>query len=583
MWFTPFSINYYYFGHLITALLTKLSGIPSWISYNLMIATLFAFTFTLSFSIGINLYRGLGKTKTRIFSGLLTAFLVACAGNFHTIYAFFKSYKDTPVPFFQLAFSPQTFPNSYWYPNATRFIYNTIHEFPLYSFIVSDLHGHVLSIPIVLTIIALLLNLFFDVKLKTAALFLFSFLIAIAYMTNAWDGIIYFMLIAITLLYFTLKQTSLEQKMKSEKVKSKNYRVKLDIFNTSYEFFVFDFLYLILILIVGFLLFSLPFSINFKPFVSGIGVLCMPEFLTRIGHIGPLLFEAQHCQKSPLWQLLILHGFFSIWTLVFLFKKKNWAKNDIFVVFLLLLSTFLIILPEFIYMKDIYPAHYRANTMFKLAYQAFIMLSLATGYIITKTITNFKLPRLAAKQAISNLRLSHLIGALLVFIGSIGLFLVSIYPYFAIFSYYGDLKTYRGLNGLNYLNALYSSDYQAIMWLNKHIQGQPVILEAQGDSYTNYARISSNTGLPTVLGWTVHEWLWRGSYDIPAPRITDVKTLYETESLTIAKKLISSYDISFIYIGDLERQKYPTLQEKKFEDLGKIVYQKGTTKIYKIL
>src|SRR6185312_124946 len=29
IWFTPFPINYYYFGHLITATLTKLSSIPS--------------------------------------------------------------------------------------------------------------------------------------------------------------------------------------------------------------------------------------------------------------------------------------------------------------------------------------------------------------------------------------------------------------------------------------------------------------------------------------------------------------------------------------------------------------------------
>ena len=53
MWLTPFSINYYYFGHLFTAVLTKLSQIPSFITFNLMIASLFAFTFTMSFSIGI--------------------------------------------------------------------------------------------------------------------------------------------------------------------------------------------------------------------------------------------------------------------------------------------------------------------------------------------------------------------------------------------------------------------------------------------------------------------------------------------------------------------------------------------------
>src|SRR3990170_4408323 len=55
MWFPPFPINYYYFGHLVTAVMTKISFVPSFISYNLMIATLFSFTFTLSFSLGLNM------------------------------------------------------------------------------------------------------------------------------------------------------------------------------------------------------------------------------------------------------------------------------------------------------------------------------------------------------------------------------------------------------------------------------------------------------------------------------------------------------------------------------------------------
>ena len=40
MWFAGGSINYYYFGHYISAFLTRLSGIATEISYNLMMATL---------------------------------------------------------------------------------------------------------------------------------------------------------------------------------------------------------------------------------------------------------------------------------------------------------------------------------------------------------------------------------------------------------------------------------------------------------------------------------------------------------------------------------------------------------------
>ena len=161
------------------------------------------------------------------------------------------------------------------------------------------------------------------------------------------------------------------------------------------------------------------------------------------------------------------------------------------------------------------------------------------------------------------------------------MFFVTIYPYFSIPSGYGNFAKYKGLNGINYLQTLLPGDYLAINWINKNISGQPVILEAQGDSYTTYARISANTGLPTVLGWTVHEWLWRGSYDVPASRFPDIINLYETSSVGLAKNIINKYHISYIYIGGLEREKYK-VSEDKFKKLGKLVYSNNQTHIYKI-
>jgi uncharacterized membrane protein len=129
MWYTPLTINYYYFGHLATAVLTKLSSLPSFITFNLMIATLFTLTFSAAFSIGVNLFEKSGHTLKALLTGTVTAFLLAFGGNLTTIYAFFKAYTpaDSPVPFWQLPFLPFSFPNNYWYPNATRFIYHTIH------------------------------------------------------------------------------------------------------------------------------------------------------------------------------------------------------------------------------------------------------------------------------------------------------------------------------------------------------------------------------------------------------------------------------------------------------------------------
>lgn len=618
MWLTPFPINYYYFGHLMTAVVIKLSGIQSAIGYNLMLSSIFAFTFTGAFSIGLNLFNSIisvnRRLRSALISGLLTAFLVTLAGNLHPIYSFFTAYQnENPKPLWDLVFNPSSFPNSYWYPNATRFIYNTIHEFPSYSFVVSDLHGHVLDIPIVLLTIALLLSIFlsslkdqsqvqsakfkaqsysskfkilknipqllpFNFKLLT----LLAFLLAIMYMTNVLDFPIYLLLAVIVISYLFFKQ------------------------KLSFLSIISQLSSLIFLLLLFFFFFAFPFNLNFKPFVSGIGILCAPDFLVKIEKIGPFLLEADHCQKSPIWQLITLYGFFYFWVISFLIylrmrsnknnlpasrqvrinpnnshkfallKFADISMTDIFILILIAFSTLLIIFPEFFYFKDIYPAHYRANTMFKFVYQAFILLSICSAYIITRTVFSIKNNMLSMKINEKILNTFYLIFATFL------LFIVLLYPYFAINSYFGELKTYYGLNGINYLKNRYPSDLQAIKWINENIKKQPVIVEAQGDSYTDYARISSNTGLPTILGWTVHEWLWRGSYDIPSPRIDEVANIYESENLEEIKSILKKYNVSYVYIGELEQEKYQNLNEEKFYQLGKEVYKNEGVIIFEI-
>jgi YYY domain-containing protein len=546
-----------------------------------MLATLFAFTFSFSFSLIYNsVSYMIGELQKKniplkkqifvFFGSLITAALVSLGGNLHVLYIFFTPYKnENPVPFSQLSLALQSIPNAYWYPNATRFIYNTIHEFPIYSFVVSDLHGHVLDIPIVLTILALLLALFFSKKITLSKIALISFFLASAYMTNAWDGAIYLLLTIAVISYIHFVHISPQQKYTSLKQIWRNMRKTLFGINVVYD---------VLLIIVGFFLLSLPFSLFFQTnaIVHGIGVLCAPKFLTNLQHIGPFLFETDHCQKSPVWQLAILYGFFYFFVMsfiIFLIRVKKILQIDIFILLLIGLATILITIPEFFYMKDIYPAHYRANTMFKLTYEAFIMLSLVSGYVIIRI-----------SLYIGNLKtiLGRSGTLFFLFITIVLLSLVLYYPSFAINSYYNNLSTKKPLNGIEYLKTLHPQDYAAIQWINKHIPNQPVIAEAQGDSYTDYARISTNTGLPTILGWTVHEWLWRGRYEIPSPRIAEIQTLYETKDINVAKSILQRYAVSYVYIGDLEKQKYPKLSKKKFSQLGNIVYKNGETVIYSV-
>jgi uncharacterized membrane protein len=176
--------------------------------------------------------------------------------------------------------------------------------------------------------------------------------------------------------------------------------------------------------------------------------------------------------------------------------------------------------------------------MFKLVYQSFILYSLCSGYVLVRFSEILK-----SRVLISIYKLFFT----LVFVIQL------IYPYFAIKSYYGEFRLYHGLDGLTYLKDLYPDNYQAILWINKNITGQPVMLEAVGDSYTTFNQVSSSTGLPTIQGWIVHEWLWRGGYDIPASRQMDVENIYSYfsgKSSNIKEEPLNNSDEYIVNYGD---------------------------------
>lgn len=562
MWLAGYPINYYYFGHLTGAVLTKLSGITSVKTYNLILATLFALGITQGFSLCFTLihktfFHTIHKKKifrSALFGGILGTFLLNFAGNLHTIYLFTKGYvNDNPIPFWKIISNFN--PASYWYPNATRFIPFAIHEFPLYSYVVADLHGHVFDIPFVLLTLSFLFAFFIVGRtyfnhlslisthanqLKLFPIILFGFLTATHYMTNAFDGPIYIFLILLILFL---------------------------IYRTTRIFFI-----SVGVLIGSFIVFSMPFSIHFSPFVSGIGINCAPQFLIKLNRLGPFLFEQGKCQTSAFWMFSILWGFFLFNFVFFLIKKIKSQKQDVgndFIFILFALSTSLLIIPEFFYIKDIYPAHFRANTIFKLGYQAFIMMSVASMY-------TFILFKHHARRTVFDF---------LYFIFYILSFsLIATYPVSAISSYYGKLTKMPVLDGSGWITTQYPEYKEIINYFNTHIKNQPIILEAQGDSYTTYNVVSSYTGLPTVAGWWVHEWLWRGSSDVVGKLIPDIEKIYQSDDDIYTLDLIKKYAVRYIIIGSNERKKYKILKEEKFDRITRRIFTSfdGKGKIYQV-
>ena len=261
-----------------------------------------------------------------------------------------------------------------------------------------------------------------------------------------------------------------------------------------------------------------------------------------------------------------------------------------------LLGIILIIIPEFIYVKDIYIQEYhRANTMFKLVYQSWTLFSIVSAYTVIRLI------RLTLG------RVGNIIRVPLIMVIILMLWQMARYPVIAINSYYpmfnsitGELnidKMHNGLDGELWLKDQNANEYALLKSLKK-IEGSPVILEAPGDSYTEFNRFSSYTGLPTVEGWLVHEWLWRGSYDGPGRRASEVehiytaadenseRSVYDGPPIPNVKELIKKYGIKYIIIGEKERDKYGRVDARLNVDLIKSladeIFVAGDSRLYKV-
>jgi YYY domain-containing protein len=113
-----------------------------------------------------------------------------------------------------------------------------------------------------------------------------------------------------------------------------------------------------------------------------------------------------------------------------------------------------------------------------------------------------------------------------------------------------------------------ANDRIAIEWLRHNVDGSPVILEAQLSAYRWGGRISSNTGLPTVLGWTWHEKQQRPGYHREVDqRVADIATIYGGVGLFDSiRPLLDTYHVELIYVGDLERAVYGDPALARFAD-----------------
>ena len=214
---------------------------------------------------------------------------------------------------------------------------------------------------------------------------------------------------------------------------------------------------------------------------------------------------------------------------------------------LITLGTLLLIGPEFLYLRDQFGT--RINTIFKFYYQNWMLWSLAASYGVV----------VLAQKLRGGWNIAFRTGLVLVFLTSLT------YPVLGILTRTDDFRLDRAFSLLETiqtskdegtkslarqeLNSLWTLDYfnlfqrqnpdeaAAIRWLQSAPDG--IVAEAVGGAYSGFGRVSTLTGLPTVLGWPGHESQWRGGVEEMGTRQNDIARLYSSPSWEEARTIIA--------------------------------------------
>ncbi len=722
-WLSGFAISYYYFGYVLMAMVTQLTGLTSVIAFNLYIPALLALTLVAALGIVANLTslyqfsrsnEQLAKgndqngptvwlTGSAIATGLLGSLFVAILGHWEGLLEVIHRRGLLPAGFWswldirdlrELPLDPGSgwIPDRFmWWWRGSRVLTDytltsqeqeVIDEFPFFSFLLGDVHPHVLALPFVLLVVALALNLLVNQKvvvssqwsvvsstgrvrtgrrstiiidtlwqtlknswqdLLTAtggrlALGLYAVCLGGLSFLNTWDFPIYLSLVGVTYLIWLYRQTE-QSKMKDETLPYSSSFITSGLIGTA------------ILGLAGVILY-LPFYATFQSQARGIlpnlwNPTRLPQFLVFFGPflvatialllvlsrqscgwkkqigwtvtltvLGPLLLmlvtltgllispagqeyvqgllnnpdvqqllgqttvgslvqESLWRRLTNPWTFLLLGGLLG-WTLALLIgqttsQPPNHLSNQPthpvlqFSLIMLLVGLALPLAVEFIYLRDNFGI--RMNTIFKFYFQAWVLLALASAFAVYYVSKNLR----GAAALLWQVTMIGLVAA--------GL----IYPTLAIVTKTDYFRNEPTLNGIAWIADYRPGDYAAIEWLQANAPDDAVILEAPGASYAAYqytGRVSALTGLPTLLGWGGHQSQWRGNYDEPARREPDIETLFNTSDLGQAQALLDKYNISYVYIGPLERERYSPQGLKKFERLMRVVFRQDDVTIY---
>jgi YYY domain-containing protein len=653
-WLAGFDVSYYYFGYVIQAMVGKIAFLPTSVSFNLGLVSTAALAATAAFGLGYELASLAMRTtfKMALAVGAAAVVLVTLLGNLEGAIEFgIANNHDIPASLIEridianldtaqasdacIVGLPRhciEYPNEkssfWWWWRSTRISPdgNSITEFPFFSFLLGDLHPHVMAIPFVFTVVGLGLALYRSAERLAGAfwrkrlplLLVGAVLLGGLGFLNTWDLPAFGFLLAL----LVIARNLIERFEPGDALRDAAG-------------------FLAPLFLLAFLLY-LPFYLSFGTQADGIEAV-------RNGATRPLhsfLFWAPLFSVSLPLPLFLLARDRSAWTSqrvmtalslpVFLMvlwllalagsgssvgeaisaRGWNWLTT-LFLMFSLVIAglalfravemphssdpaegteseassevsffrdvalvpvlammttAFLLILGgELFYVRDVF--HSRLNTVFKLSYQAWLLLGLSGA---------FSVYWLTQHRQVSPANKLHLLRSAWAGTATLILAAAMLYPLGATLSRTEGLaKTGRTLDGLDFARRNEADDWAALGWLRRHADGGERLVEATGGEYSSAGRIAAWSGVPTVIGWAGHEVQWGRSDSDLGTRQQDVDRIYTSTSLGEALTILQEYGVTYVMVGSVELAKYPAEGLQKFEDLTPS-FRSGKTAIYRV-
>lgn len=665
-WMAGYSISYYYFGYVMVAMLSSLSGVTSTVGFSLTVALWFALSGLTAFGVVYNMVMARGALfRAALGAGLLASFFLVFMSNAQfplvelpyqmgvgeqSYYQYWRvpERENAPTSLNNAPLDPSTWSYWWWFRGSRvlsdrwidgqempRWWAQPISEFPNFSFVLADNHPHVLALPFAVMALGMALNIaVLERAPRREEVLLYGVVVGGLIFLNTWDGPIYLTL-------FVGAQALW-------RVRARGALAMDDL----WQLVTFGLSLLAIALVAYFPFFVgfrsqaagvLPnpvtptyfpqFFLMFAPFLLMGGAFLWAEawrareqmawrrgILSTLALLGVLVlvmgalmfvgalvpaarnYVAETVQNSGGWGavlpqfiqrrleyapslLVLLLALAAIVARLFAPVRQfshvaegsatRYSASTAFALLLMGAGAGLILIPEFIYLRDNFGT--RINTVFKFYYQAWVALSLACAYGAYVL--------LSAPQERLSAPLRAFVGGMLALVIGAG----SLYGIFAIHTRaireFNPPDKRLTLDGGRYMT-LNPEDYEAVRCLDALVQGdEAVVAEAVRDAYApQYARVGSITGIPIVIGWENHERQWRGAtyQEVAGSRAVDIERLFSHQDWWVALEIIQRYGIDYVFFGQTERNQYGSQGEAKFEENGRLVCNYGNTRVYAV-